>query len=561
MDAKLKWKQENLIISGVVVTVLVWVADWMLPLGVAGGVPYIVPVLIGLLYPGRRYIIIATVSGCVLTIFGYYFSPEGGELWKVLANRFLAVFAILMTGMLCLYYKQLADELLRKNQIEKLLMDVATAANETSSFSYALQACLTSACKVTGWPVGHMYSVDEKKDKLYPTFIWYLDDPVRFNNFKEITDQTTFDAKAGLPGRVLASGKPVWIKDVTADDNFPRAKLAGDIGVKSGIGIPVKSGNEIIGVLEFYSDKIMEPEPELIEVLSSIGTQLGRVAERERSAERLRRAHDELEKRVEERTLALSETVLSLEKEINDRKLVEKRLAKNSEELRRSNQALQDFATIASHDLQEPLRKVLILGDQLKHKFSGELGESGQDLLDRMHYSALRMRNFIDDLLEYSKVNLKPPELVPLDLNRLVPEVLNDLEMRIHQTQARIEMGPMPVIEADEFQMRQLFMNLISNAIKYHRKEVPPVINIQCENGGADYKITLQDNGIGFDPKYSDKIFKPFERLHGASEFEGNGMGLAICRKIVERHGGRLSADSVQGEGSVFTITLPKKNS
>ena len=119
----------------------------------------------------------------------------------------------------------------------------------------------------------------------------------------------------------------------------------------------------------------------------------------------------------------------------------------------------------------------------------------------------------------------------------------------------------MPTIEADKFQMGQLFLNVIGNAIKYHRPEVAPVVNIQCDNGGDSYKITLQDNGIGFDPKYLEKIFKPFERLHTASEFKGNGMGLAICRKIVELHGGRLSAGSIPGEGSIFTITLPQKNS
>ncbi len=245
----------------------------------------------------------------------------------------------------------------------------------------------------------------------------------------------------------------------------------------------------------------MKPEPDLLEVLTSIGTQLGRVAERERSAEALKKAQRELERRVEERTRELSESVHSLETEITVRRDVERRLAKNSEELKRSNEALEEFATIASHDLQEPLRKVLIIGDRLQGKYSERLGEVGQDLLDRMHHSALRMRNFIDDLLEYSKVSVKPAKFVAIDLDRLIVDILGDLEMRIHQTNARIEVGALPTIKADKFQMGQLFLNIIGNAIKYHRPGVAPNINIACENGGDNYKISLHDNGIGFDPK------------------------------------------------------------
>jgi len=245
--------------------------------------------------------------------------------------------------------------------------------------------------------------------------------------------------------------------------------------------------------------------------------------------------------------------------DITERKKDEKLLDKYAEELKRSNKNLEDFASIASHDLQEPLRKVIAFGDRLKEK-TMHLDEVSVDYIDRMQKSTMRMQAFINDLLSYSRVTtvIKPFERI--DLNCVIKEALLNLEGRIFQTKGIVNVGDMPKLSADPFQMCQLFQNLIGNALKYHKAGIVPVVNIECQHSGeGEFKIVIEDNGVGFDEKYAEKIFKPFQRLHGRSEYEGTGIGLAICEKIVDRHNGTITVKSALGEGSTFIVTLPEK--
>ena len=248
-----------------------------------------------------------------------------------------------------------------------------------------------------------------------------------------------------------------------------------------------------------------------------------------------------------------------LKKEIEQRGRAEDNLKFYSGELERSNQELKDFSTIASHDLQEPLRKIITFGDLLSTQ-TPETNEKGKQYLDRMQNAAQRMKQFIDDLLEYSKIDKKTKSFEKTDLNKIFAESLENLEILISNTQTKISCNRLPSVEIDSLQFLQLFQNLIANAIKYKNPQVPPVIHVKArliENGF--WEISIKDNGIGFEMKYLDRIFKPFERLHGKSEYEGSGMGLTICQKIVHRHGGNISATSIYGEGSTFIITLPEK--
>jgi two-component system sensor kinase FixL len=244
-----------------------------------------------------------------------------------------------------------------------------------------------------------------------------------------------------------------------------------------------------------------------------------------------------------------------------ERKLNEEKMRKFAAELQRSNSELQDFASVASHDLQEPLRKIQAFADELKTNLSGSIGEEDSDTMERMIAAAGRMRNLINDLLAFSRITTLAKPFVPVDLNALLKEVLSDLEVRTRDTGGRIEAGHLPTIDADPMQMRQLFQNLIGNGLKFSRPGESPVIKISGENGGANCRLTIADNGIGFDEKYLDRIFTIFQRLHGRNEYEGTGIGLAVCRKIVERHGGQLTARSAVGEGATFIITLPVKQS
>ncbi len=251
-------------------------------------------------------------------------------------------------------------------------------------------------------------------------------------------------------------------------------------------------------------------------------------------------------------------------KDITERKKQEEELQSMVVKLEQSNRELQDFAHIASHDLQEPLRKIMAFSDRLNSKYLEALDDQGRDYLTRMRNATVRMQYLIQSLLLYSRVTTKAQPFVRVDLSAVKQEVLSDLEFRILETGGHIvETDKLPVVNADPLQMRQLFQNLISNALKFSRKSEPPLVKISCRpvsingNGNSRYEITIEDNGIGFDEQYADRIFGVFQRLHGRNEFEGSGIGLSICRKIVIRHGGDITARSAPGQGSRFIFTLP----
>ena len=264
--------------------------------------------------------------------------------------------------------------------------------------------------------------------------------------------------------------------------------------------------------------------------------------------------------------------MLGLASDISIRKQSEERLERIAESLKRSNHELQDFASVASHDLQEPLRKIQAFGDRLKVKCGAAVGEDGRDYIERMQSAARRMQTLLHDLLTLSRVTSRAKPFETVDLAEIVRGVMEDLEVRTEQTGAHVELGYLPIIEADPTQMRQLLQNLISNAMKFQRPgsvpevivsaKVRPLIEQQLPGaapGDAVCQIMVQDNGIGFDEKYLDRIFIVFQRLHSRSDYEGTGIGLAVCRKILERHGGIISAKSAEGQGATFIVTLPVK--
>ncbi|MGC3971182.1 MAG: CHASE3 domain-containing protein [Pirellulales bacterium] len=237
-------------------------------------------------------------------------------------------------------------------------------------------------------------------------------------------------------------------------------------------------------------------------------------------------------------------------------------LNQTNDALRVSNRELEQFASVASHDLQEPLRKIEAFGDRLKSRNMEQLDDNGRDYLERVLVSASRMRSLINDLLNFSRVTTRAQPPQPVNLQTVAEEVTSDLEGRLQQTGGRVELGKLPTVEADPTQMRQLLQNLIGNALKFHRPEVPPVVKVNARNDlsekvGPSVVITVEDNGIGFEEVYLDRIFNVFQRLHGRNEYEGTGMGLAIARKIVERHQGTITAHSRLDEGSTFIVTLP----
>jgi light-regulated signal transduction histidine kinase (bacteriophytochrome) len=268
--------------------------------------------------------------------------------------------------------------------------------------------------------------------------------------------------------------------------------------------------------------------------------------------------------------LQQAELYQQLQGELHQRQQAEEELERQQQLLVQSNADLEQFAAIASHDLQEPLRKIQVFGNQLQEQFSELLGARGRDYIERMQNAVGRMQRLIDDLLAFARINTRAQPFVATNMLQVVQEVLSDLEVRVQQTQGRVEVEEIPTIDADPVQMRQLFQNLIGNALKFHRPQVPPVVKVGsqplnarlevvADNSAsvAAYQIVVADNGIGFEPKYQERIFQAFQRLHGRSQYEGTGIGLAICRKIVLRHGGSIKATSQPGQGTQFIITLP----
>ena len=291
--------------------------------------------------------------------------------------------------------------------------------------------------------------------------------------------------------------------------------------------------------IEAYGIALFDGEDEHRRAASFVGT-VADITERKQMEEEIRTSRDVLEVRVAERTAEL-ETSLK--------------------QLRESNQALRDFVFIASHDLQEPLRKVMVFGDRLRKKYLMCLGEEGTDYLERLLRSTDRMQALLSSLLDYWRVTAQSEPFQPVDLSVLAASILSDLEARLEQTGGEVHVGALPVVSAARMQMRRLLINLIDNGLKFHKEGTHPLVRLWSEETTDGYRIIVEDNGIGFADKYVEKIFTPFQRLHGRrSPYVGVGMGLAICRRIAELHGGSISASSQPEKGSTFTVTLPKKS-
>jgi PAS domain S-box-containing protein len=257
--------------------------------------------------------------------------------------------------------------------------------------------------------------------------------------------------------------------------------------------------------------------------------------------------------------------VTAVIRDVTDRKRTEQQLrqtadllAQQTTELARSNEELERFAYIASHDLQEPLRMVASYTQLLARRYRGKLDEDADEFIGYAVNGANRMQQLIRDLLEYSRVGTRGGAFVPVDCAELVATVIGDLGAAIEEANATVAYGSLPTVSADWSQLRQLFQNLVENALKY-RSDAPPTVQIDASQEGDAWHFVVRDNGIGIAPEYADRIFVIFQRLHTQAEYPGTGIGLAVCKRIVERHGGRIWVESAAGEGAAFHFTLPAR--
>ncbi len=408
--------------------------------------------------------------------------------------------------------------LYRKATFLELLQAVAVAANEAPSVETALQFTLDRICKHTGWPVGHVYFVAKKtRSELISSTLWHLDDAPKFAAFRQVTRETPLPIGRGLPGRVAENAKPLWIPDINEDTNFPRRSAAFDLGVKGAFGFPVLAQGEVVAVLEFFSNKIEKPDDELLTVMANVSAQLGQVIER---------------------TAAQQE------------------LARKAEDLARSNADLELFAYVASHDLQEPLRMVASYTQLLARRYQGKLGAEADEFIGFAVDGATRMQQLIQDLLSYSRLTTRAKKHSFTSAEAACRSALENLRESVQSSNALVSVEPLPTVLGDATQLTQLFQNLVGNAIKY-RNERRPEIRVAAKPNGNEWTFSVQDNGIGIEPQYSERIFQMFQRLHTRGEYSGTGIGLAICKKIVENHGGKIWVESQPGHGTTFLFTIP----
>ncbi len=319
-------------------------------------------------------------------------------------------------------------------------------------------------------------------------------------------------------------------------------EMTRSIGFSSVISVPIVVQERGVGVITLVTTETKRHyTPTDLAMAEELAGRVSLAMENVRIYQQLQEFNTNLEGMVAERTEALQQL---------------------NTELQRSNQELQDFAYVASHDLQEPLRKIQAFGNLLEDEYGSVLDE-GKTYLARMRNAASRMQILINDLLTFSRITTKALPFSQLDLTVVAREVVIDLEALVQSTKGTVEIDQLPVIEADPLQMRQLLQNLIGNALKFHRPDAPPQVHVSAEvitdpqTEEEQCLLTIQDNGIGFDEKYLDRIFTVFQRLHGRGQYEGTGIGLAVVRKIVERHGGTVTAQSSVGNGAAFLVTLP----
>ena len=393
---------------------------------------------------------------------------------------------------------------------------IARTLAEASDVSSTLPTLLKILAESLGWEWAALWLIDEKSSRLRCAATWHAASVDALRLEKE-SRELTYARGNGMPGRVWERSEPVWVRDFCQEPTFLRASAASDAGFNGWVGFPIHLEGDVLGVMEFAGTRMQEPDPDVLAMLSAIGHQISQFVARRRAEERLKQ---------------------------------------RAEELARSNADLQQFAYVASHDLQEPLRMVASYTQLLARRYKGRLDDDADEFIGFAVDGATRMQHLIQDLLAYSRVGTRGKEFVATDTNVLVDRVVVDLAARIEETGAVVTRGDLPTVVVDAVQLGQVFQNLIVNAIKFHGAQ-PPRVRIDARTDGEYYLFSVADNGIGIEPQYLNRIFVIFQRLHGQGEYPGTGIGLAICKKIVERHGGRIWVESQPGQGSTFNFTIP----
>ena len=423
--------------------------------------------------------------------------------------------------------KRVEEALREKTEFLALNQVITAAANEAASVESALQIALDQVCAQTGWPVGHAYVVaDERSGELVTSRVWHLGDAERFEAFRRVTEAARFAPGVGLPGRVLKSGRPAWITDVTKDRNFPRAEVATELGVRGAFAFPVLVGTDVVAVLEFFSDRALEPHEALLEVAAQIGTQLGRVVERKRSEEQLREAKDEAEA---------------------------------------ATQAKSQFLASMSHELRTPLNAIIGYSEMLHEEAEDLDQEAFLPDLEKIQGAGKHLLSLINNILDLSKIEAGKMDVLveEFDVSALIVEVESVIQPLMAKNSNRLEVdcaADLGSMRSDQTKLRQNLFNLLSNAAKFTDQGQITLTARRIVRDGDDWlEFKVLDTGIGMTPEQLGRLFEAFAQadVSTSRDYGGTGLGLAITRHFCHMLGGDVTVESTPGQGSAFTITLP----
>lgn len=429
--------------------------------------------------------------------------------------------------------KEVEESLKRQNVLVDLLRQTASDANEAADFEEGAGVCLKSINAYTGWPVGHVYLLsDEDDDLLVPSGIWRVEDKKRFSAIIEVTEKTTFKRGVGLPGRVLESGKAEWIKDVTVDPNFPRARMVDDIGVRGAFAFPVMAEAKVVAVLEFFDEKPSEPDKSLLQTVAHIGSQLGPLYEREKASTGLHEARDAAQ---EARDVAEEAT-----------------------------RAKDMFLAAMSHEIRTPMNGVVGMIELME---STALANDQRRMLETAKDSSFALLTIINDILDFSKIEAGKMEIenIAFDLRKAADAVGDMLGVMAAEKGLPLVVHIQPEVPAmllgDQVRIRQILFNLAGNAIKFtEHGEVHIGIKVAKthKDGSVDVVYEIKDSGIGMTEEQIGRLFKPFEQAEASTtrQYGGTGLGLSIVARLIELMGGKVEAESELGKGSTFRVTV-----